>query len=220
MDLAGSTRHAAARFSHDIGTFEAARELGVVLPDEIHRAVPKRLAEYVAGRWCALTAIRAIEPRFDGQIPTDDRAPRWPAGIVGSITHTAHFAWAVVAPSAQLRSVGIDAESLPSPDGVDAIRSVATSPDDAPPKIDRIDEATHYALLFSAKESLFKCLHPLVRRMFWYEDAGLSFDHDAGRFHAVLRIDLDAEFRRGVELTGSYFVTAGRVHTAMFLPRG
>jgi enterobactin synthetase component D len=220
MDLAESTRHAATHFPDEIGSIDAARELGVTLPDELGRAGPRRLAEYVAGRWCALAAIRACEPRFDGQIPIDDRAPRWPSGIVGSITHTTHFAWAVVAPSTQLRGIGVDAESLPSADGVAAIRSVATSPDDAPPATDRIDEATHYALLFSAKESLFKCLHPIVRRMFWYEDAGVSFDHDARRFRAVLRVDLDAEFRRGVELTGSYVVTDGRVHTAMILPRG
>ena len=40
-----------------------------------------------------------------------DRAPQWPAGLVGSITHTVGYSAAVVARQGSLLSLGIDAES-------------------------------------------------------------------------------------------------------------
>jgi enterobactin synthetase component D len=220
MDLGPAVRQAAARFAHDLGTGSAAEALGVELPASLDRAVAKRRAEYAAGRRCALDAVRALRPGFAGQIASDDRAPRWPDGIVGSITHTDHFAWAAAGLTSSVRGIGVDSEVIPSAEAVDAIRKVATAPDDAPPGLG-LDEPTHYALLFSAKESLFKCLYPIVRQMFWYEDAGLRFDHAARRFVAKLRIDLGADLVRGVEVVGSYVVDAdARVHTAVVLARG
>ena len=43
-------------------------------------------------------------------IPGVDRAPRWPVGVVGSMTHCAGYRAAAVARSDELFGVGIDAE--------------------------------------------------------------------------------------------------------------
>ncbi len=102
-----TVRHVSATFHPELWS--------IVQPDEakacrslLGRAVPRRLSEFVAGRRCA---ARALEPSLArgatdigmiGRRP--DRSPIWPAGSVGSITHTGCYAAAAV--SGCVRSVG------------------------------------------------------------------------------------------------------------------
>src|SRR5262245_52667446 len=90
-----------------------ADDLGIQLPASLHTAVPRRQAEFIAGRYCALRAIRRL--RWSGEVDLavgPDRMPAWPSGTIGSITHTATFVSAAVAYRRDLRSVGIDCERL------------------------------------------------------------------------------------------------------------
>src|SRR5690606_10927778 len=54
-------------------------------------AVPgasKRQCEYLAGRLCARHALHRLTGQADVPAVGEDRAPHWPAGVVGSITHS------------------------------------------------------------------------------------------------------------------------------------
>ena len=68
----------------------------IPLPASLTSSVDKRKTEYLAGRWCAREALRILG--FDG-IPGmgADRAPIWPGGTVGSITHSKGTAEVMVA---------------------------------------------------------------------------------------------------------------------------
>jgi enterobactin synthetase component D len=102
---------ASARFSAQAFATRTALDLGVRVPPGVARAVLERRAEYVAGRHCAARAVGAILPTFTGDIfPGPDRAPSWPAGVVGAITHAHGFASAAAATTSRVRGVGIDAE--------------------------------------------------------------------------------------------------------------
>jgi enterobactin synthetase component D len=84
----------------DEGMFDAATaaRLDVPLPEKLDSAVRKRKAEYVAGRVCAVRAVRTVSPQFDGTIDVSSAGlPVWIDTIVGSITHTKGFASAAVA---------------------------------------------------------------------------------------------------------------------------
>jgi hypothetical protein len=81
----------------------------------VERAVEKRRHEFRAGRHCARAALRTLGLPA-GPIPRrTDRAPGWPVGSVGSITHTGDLASglaaAVVAPDSVALGLGVDAES-------------------------------------------------------------------------------------------------------------
>jgi len=95
---------------------------GDLLPEELGhvvRAVPKRVEEFRLGRVCARRALARLgaTPAAIGVHTT--RAPRWPAGTVGSITHCAGFCAAAVGWATDILAVGIDAEpNQPLPDGV------------------------------------------------------------------------------------------------------
>src|ERR1041385_6463005 len=87
-----------------------ARELlGSELPAELARAVEMRRAEYVAGRYCALQALK--QAGLPASVPgSEGRLPVWPHAIVGSITHKKGFVSAAVAPASRLAGIGIDCE--------------------------------------------------------------------------------------------------------------
>src|SRR5262245_3688487 len=88
----------------------------VEVPPPLRAAVPRRLLQFRAGRFCALDAMRRLEARCSGRaIPRDnDGAPRWPRGFVGSITHARGFVSAAVAHSHDAAGLGLDVEELMS----------------------------------------------------------------------------------------------------------
>jgi len=69
-------------------------------------------------------------------------------------------------------------------------------------------------LLFSAKESIFKCLHPLVGTWFDFEDAEIvRWDDRERRLWISLLCDLGA-FPRGTEMCVRYAYVSGHILTA------
>jgi enterobactin synthetase component D len=71
-------------------------------------------------------------------------------------------------------------------------------------------------LIFSAKESLFKCLSNQVAKMFWLHDAQIVA-LTGERFHALLTADLGGEFQAGWRVQGTFVLERERVHTAVVL---
>ncbi|MFV2013397.1 MULTISPECIES: 4'-phosphopantetheinyl transferase family protein [unclassified Micromonospora] len=146
-----------------------------LFPEEsavLGNAVDKRRREFGTARRCAHEAL--AELGFPGvPVPSGARRePRWPAGVVGSITHCAGYRAAVVARSVDLTTVGIDAEPHePLPAGV--LNSI-TVPDELTWLTARRDShpQVHWdRLLFCAKEAVYKAWYPLAERWLGFEQA-------------------------------------------------
>src|SRR5204862_697538 len=81
------------------------------------RAVPKRAAEFARGRACARAALAQLGVSSAPLPVGPERAPIWPEGFVGSVTHCRGLVAAVAARSARVSALGLDAEpagALPS----------------------------------------------------------------------------------------------------------
>ena len=63
----------------------------------VTKAVPKRRAEYAAVRHCARTALGRLGVPPVPILSGPDRAPRWPPGIIGALTHCEGYRAAAVA---------------------------------------------------------------------------------------------------------------------------
>ncbi len=63
-----------------------------------------------AGRACARAALVQLGYGAVALPMGTDRAPCWPTGATGSITHTHGYCAAVVAATTQIRALGLDAE--------------------------------------------------------------------------------------------------------------
>ena len=183
---------------------------GVDLPPNIGRAVAKRRPEFLAGRLCARAGIQRLTglPQAPGLAP--DRAPIWPGGLVGSITHGDDWAAAVVARRDAWRSLGLDVETLLDDARASRLLEEILTPAErerlAPEQV-----GLGVTLTFSLKESLFKALYPLVGRRFYFEDAELLAWDAEGRARLRLLCDLSAEWHHGRELEAQYALFDGRL---------
>ncbi|HEU5076027.1 MAG TPA: 4'-phosphopantetheinyl transferase superfamily protein [Polyangiaceae bacterium] len=156
----------------------------------VAQAVEKRKWEFRAGRHCARSALGELGlPQ--AAIPSGpDRAPLWPAGVVGSITHTGAgaqaYAAAVVARAREVRALGLDAERA-EPLAENLEPRVLTAGEQAFVGTFRERERGLMAMLhFSAKEAFYKCQYPLTQRFLGFHDVEVTFELERNRFRARL----------------------------------
>jgi enterobactin synthetase component D len=139
----------------------------------ISGAIEKRRREFRAGRHAAHAALSRLDAPDAPLLRGKRREPLWPPGYVGSIAHCNDLCLAVCARDSEVAGIGIDVEPLaPLPDGVDSyIHTEAEAAFIA-------DHANAHPgrLIFSAKESLYKCFYPLVQRYFGFHSVELNID--------------------------------------------
>lgn len=129
-------------------------------------------------------------------------APEWPAGIVGSLSHDARLAVAVVAMRRDYVALGIDvepAEALPP----ELLEIVATPRERA----DVARDPFHGRLLFAAKEAVYKAVYPLDQTFLEHHDVEI----DLVRRLAAVRNGRTVELR---------FSAAGHLIVLAFLCAG
>jgi 4'-phosphopantetheinyl transferase EntD len=193
-----------------------------MFPEEAERvakAVDKRRREFATVRHCARQAFAELgippAPLLNGE----RGAPLWPAGVVGSMTHCAGYRAAVVAHSADIHTLGIDAEPHgPLPEGVLGV-------------ISRDEEKVHLAalkadgsdvhwdrMLFCAKETVYKAWYPLTHKWLGFEEASITLDPD-GTFAAKLMVPGPVVAGEQLDgFTGRWIVGDGLVITAIAIP--
>lgn len=137
---------------------------------------PRRLATFVAGRAAAHAALDHLGLGAQAITVGAGGEPRWPSGVVGSITHTDRVAYAVVAleePEASIDgglALGIDIEDRRrlTPEIIPTImteRERARWADLEPAEADAFATT-----VFSAKEALYKA-------QYHFTEAWLGFEH-------------------------------------------
>jgi 4'-phosphopantetheinyl transferase EntD len=158
-------------------------------------AVAERRREFGTVRWCARKALARIGAPAVPILPDGDGAPRWPAGVVGSITHCAGYRAAAVARSGELHAVGIDAEPH-APVPAEALELIARVEERRHLRaLEDADPGRHWSrILFCAKEAIYKAWFPLTRRWLEFADLSTTLRPD-GTFSARLLVEAPLELR-------------------------
>jgi 4'-phosphopantetheinyl transferase EntD len=176
----------------EIERIDEARE-SMLHPTElaaITNAVLKRRNEFIAGRTSAKRALQRLGYSCR-PIPVGSmREPIWPVGVIGSITHEGAYAISALARTRHISLLGIDLASRDALSG-DLVPMICR--DDEIEGIQRHER--HFGgddlfkLVFSIKESVYKCLFPVVRKLFDFSDVSVEFTYRKGRTEAevVLR---------------------------------
>ena len=174
----------------------------------------RRRREFTAGRNCARRALARLGAPAGPILAGDNREPRWPRGVVGSITHTADYCAAAVAWSSTTGGLGIDAElHQPLPDGVEAMvctprerEWIASAP-----------HGTHWdAVVFCAKESIFKAWFPSTGRWLGFDGAELAIEPREDRFEVRFLVPAPPELDGApLAFAGRFAVTGGYVLAAV-----
>ncbi|MGO2424611.1 MAG: 4'-phosphopantetheinyl transferase family protein [Brevibacterium aurantiacum] len=197
-------------------------DVGEVIEEEValvRDAVPSRRAEFLTVRHCARQALQTFGHGPRAILPGPDRAPIWPVGVHGSLTHCDGMRAAAVVSADDTRSIGLDAEPWkPLPED---ILDLVASPKEQTRLGARFLSSVGGRLIFSAKEAAFKAMHSLGTTVM--EPHGLSVDLDAasivenqsakGTF-AVTQVDTDLRVR------GVWARKAGILMTFVHVPAG
>ena len=146
---------------------------GMLYPVEaaaMARAVPARLNTFTAGRVAARAAM-AMAGLAPAAIPMgEDRAPVWPDGVTGSISHCDGACIAVAARTRDVPAIGVDVEEDTDLDP-DLWDEICTQAERvrlmALPGAERGRAAKR---LFCAKEAIYKAIYPRLRRVIGFHD--------------------------------------------------
>ena len=177
-------------------------------PDEevfVAKAAGKRRRDFALGRSCARAALTQMGQVGAAIAVGEGGAPLWPVGIVGSITHTAGYAAALVADARRFGGIGVDAERVGGVTQDLWPRLFDAAERDSLMGLDDESRAVRATLLFSAKETAYKA---------WRMKDALAFRD--------IRITPDADgftaTKVGEVLRGRYAVEGALMLTAAWIP--
>lgn len=188
---------------------------------QIANAAPSRRVEFAMVRHCARRAAARLGiPPFVLR-NDENRAPIWPAGLVGALTHTGKvpggYCAAAVARAQEVLTVGLDAEQAdPLPSRL--YRFVLT-----PQELEELQNLQGQGLaakiIFSAKECFYKAQFPLTRRRLGFQDVEINLDFASQAFQ-VCPVDA-ASFGELFSPTwrGGFSVDGVLVRTALAVAR-
>lgn len=143
----------------------------------------KRQNEFKAGRIAARKLLKNFGFKNFPLLPGKNREPLWPCGISGSISHCDEYCLAVVSRWRNAPLIGVDIEPLePLPGNLECkvctenektwVRSMKQNGSLVP----------WSKLIFSAKESAYKCIYPLVKKFIDFREAEIVFYPSSSSF--------------------------------------
>ena len=167
----------------------------------IQGATFKRQTEFRAGRHCAHSLLNQLGYPDFALLKQADRQPLWPSDVVGSISHTQNFCMAACASAYRIKLLGLDVENNLALDD-----DILDSTHHAAEKLYLAEHPVLPArLIFSIKESIFKCLYPQVKKYFDFLDVDVALNPEQGSFTYHPRADASIRLPDYAELRG-YFV--------------
>lgn len=205
-----------------VGVTDPRETYAAPFPEEaaaVARASAGRVREFAAGRAAIRLAMSELGCPAVAVPNGEDRAPRWPVGLTGSLSHCDRACIALVASSRSMRALGIDVEPNEAlePDLWPTICSVTERAWlSAQPAAERGRLAR---LIFSAKECIYKLQYQVSRTLIGFEALEVTPDLDIGQFEATLTEDVPG-FGAGTCFHGRFAATSDVIVTTGALPQG
>ncbi len=144
--------------------------------------LPGRLKEFSAGRFLANDALKVLNIKDFPLLQGEDRTPVWPEGIAGSISHNHEYCMVAVCKKSDYKSVGVDIETITR------LKSNLWSRICTSKEISQTREIMpslrkqFIAIIFSAKESFYKCQYPVTHKFINFHDIEIEIDKTNSQF--------------------------------------
>lgn len=184
----------------------------------IGSAVAKRQHEFAVARILVRRALASMGRRASALLNGKDRAPIWPTGVVGSITHTAGYCAVALAEQTAMASLGIDVEEATPLSA--AVYPVICSETERAWLSTRsaAERAWLGKLLFSIKESVYKLQYPQTGTFLGFDAVEVVVDVTRGTWHATFRVEAGVRFPIGHVVAGRWAHEDGFVASATSQP--
>lgn len=152
----------------------------------VAQSTPERQREFATVRMCARRAMASLGYQPAPLVRGRGGAPRWPTGLVGSLTHCRGFRAAAVARAEEILTLGVDAEpALPLPHGVLGLVSSSAERSAVAELAATAPGVAWDRLLFCAKEAVYKAWFPLTGRWLGIREVAVTLE-PGGAFAARL----------------------------------
>ena len=192
---------------------------GVSFNANLERAVNKRKAEFLAGRFCCKKALAYFDI-YDCEVAIGgNRAPLWPQGIQGAISHNSHHAMVAATKRTDSLGIGIDIESIMSTKTMNDIKEAILR--DEEHHLLYVPDARAVvvcSLIFSIKETFFKAAYPSTGYYFDFDAITVDkIDYEAKKFYITVKQDLNPQIYSGMKFDGQFEFVDEQVISLMIL---
>ncbi len=186
---------------------------------QIGRAVDKRIREYGAVRGLYRSLLPAVGRAPSALVNADDRAPVWPEGLSGTITHTHGYCAVAITTSTDVLGLGLDAERAgPLKRGL--WKSICTPGELATLHAMHEHDAGELGkLIFSAKECAYKAQYARTRAFLGFQAMRIDADFARGLFVATFEQPAGEIYAPGDTLEGRFVTTDALVLTGVTIRR-
>jgi 4'-phosphopantetheinyl transferase EntD len=175
----------------------------------VAEAAEQRRREFLSGRAAARRALARLGVHGHDLLVGEARAPRWPPGIAGSISHGGGVCVAAAALRERHAGIGVDCE----PDEPLAEKlwpRIATAAElDCLARLPAEQRGNWARRLFCAKECYYKYQRPQTGRFLGFDDVEIDFDEGIRGFTVRDRT------ARGAPVRGGWRRSAGRIVCAI-----
>ncbi|MCX7559226.1 4'-phosphopantetheinyl transferase superfamily protein [Sulfitobacter sp. F26204] len=200
-----------------VGTTDPRKPQPEPLGDEaahLAHALEARKREFAAGRVAARQALAQLGIAPVPVFAAKDRAPVWPQGVYGSISHTKTLCAAVVADRGHTVGLDLEADTDLNEGLLSTICSTAEQARIAGPNLLHLGK-----LIFCAKEAVYKAQYPLTGMLLGFDHIDILLDQAEERFSATFLKPAGC-FAAGDRLPGRYATVAGHLVTAVWSDKG
>jgi 4'-phosphopantetheinyl transferase EntD len=148
------------------------------------RACSRKRTEFVLGRAAVSDALRQLGETSVAVLRGAAGEPMWPVGTIGSIAHC--WPWTVVlaVKTGRQFAIGLDLENLEKAKTIDISDLICSGPE-----LEWVrrgfDPKERAAMIFSAKESVYKGFYPFFHRYIDFKEAELSWLPERESFKVV-----------------------------------
>ncbi len=150
-----------------IVSLESIIDLDLIYVNELRNANKKRKNEFLQGRFAAhqaLSKITSDNHKFK-IVKSEKGPPLFPPSFLGTIAHSEIFACAAVAKDSQIEGLGIDVETILRHSVYEQIKRIIFTEEEQALIQNSNDFLLWATLIFSAKESLYKCIGQKYERI-------------------------------------------------------
>ena len=179
----------------------------------------KRKDEFRLGRFCAHQALSEFGLSHLPILKNEEtREPCWPENIRGSISHSGGYAAAAVGLASEIDGIGIDLESLSRKIDFNIHRHVCIEEETQFLKsLPETETDLALRIIFSAKESIFKCLYPISKTYLYFKDAHITINRNESRFEFEISKECDGITSAGFQHWGQFTLKNNMLLTSIFL---
>ena len=176
----------------------------------------KRRDEFITARRCAQMAMQKAKLPGLPVLRSPNRSPQWPFSIVGSISHGAGYAAAILCRQGSgLVGIGIDMENLNREIKSNICRQVLTEFEIQKWLKGREEVNREIKIIFSLKEAIYKCFFPISEIYLGFKDAEIDEITDIGFKARLLKSPINKDLPLPLKIQGTLTIKNSVVLSAV-----